>query len=171
MIYDPHDPNKFVAKNLSEDEWHEYQHDRETRDLVESIKPITNMGTFAVVDKEILYKIGLNVAMKSGIHAVIIPFHDHAFWAALAVSMIGRFAFYEGECFRFRETPFMNEPLYYNNIDWVILPNERWYTARLHETKDIRTAGNRQNDDSLGISTTRVRKQDEPAQGSLFDFH
>lgn len=174
-IYDPHD-DRFWAKNLRLEEWHEYKQDEETLDLVADIKAAFGNGMVARITIDNLYGVGFMVACKAGTAAFLIQMQQHDHWAALAICMLshGRFRKFEEEkVYRFYKSPIEAEPMYWNNVVWIHPPNIRYaYPERKEiEAEVIGTARNRQDDKTHAVSGKRAGKGDSSGQASLFDIH
>lgn len=172
---DPHD-DSFIAKNLREEEWVEYQRDNEVEEYVVAIKAAFDNGMVARINRLSLSNLGFDVACKAGTPAPLILCTDNGHWAALALCMLthGRFQLYpDEECYRFTRSPFEQEPMYYNNIEWV---NQKGFhflvpVRKESETKVAGSPRNGEDDTSHGVSGKRSRDGDSPRQTSLFDIH
>lgn len=174
-LYDPHD-NGFCAKNLRAEEWHEYQQDEETHELVEDIKTAFGNRMVARVSRITLYDLGFLVACKAGISAPLIQSQNHDHWAALAICMLshGSFKNFEEEgVYRFYKSLIELEPMYWNNVIWIHPPNTRYaYPERRKiETQIAGTPGHRQNDKTNAVSGKRTGERDSSGQASLFDLY
>lgn len=175
MEIDPHNPNRFDAKNLREDEWFEYKRNKAVQELVQEIKEITETGWLATISKDYLEQLGQMVSMRAGISAILIQIADHAHWAALAICMMSHSSMmYMDGVYKFSKSPFTNEPLYYDNIEWVEDPVKHWLTARLrtlNETKIARASRNRKDDSTNSASREGITERSTSQQLGLFDIH
>jgi hypothetical protein len=171
MKYDPHD-NSFIAKNLREEEWFEYQRSDEIKALVEQIKTIT-VDQVAVVSNLLLMKLEFQTMAEANTAAIFMQ-DPSGHWAAIAIAMMAHCYFIPGEgVIRFYRSPYDQEPMYYNNIEYI---KEQGFhnlvPARIrHEAKDTGATGYGQDNSSHGTSRKRDSKRDETGQGSLFDLH
>ncbi len=152
MKYDPHD-DSFIAKNLREEEWFVYQKDERTNSLAESIKGAFILGYLAKIKNSVLYELGIDISMRAGTPAVLIqPPWDGSHWAGIALCMLTKAYMEPSESekvIRFSKSPYSQEPMYWNNIEWV---EEIGRTSLVPRRKKI-------------IKTTI-----EPKQENLFDF-
>jgi hypothetical protein len=173
--FDPHD-NSFCAKNLREEEWREYQRNEKTLELAASIKEVFDRGLVAKVSLLSLERITKEIAGRAGTSAVLIQ-DMSGHWACLALAMLthGRFEYEEGsmDTVIFSKSPYEQEPMYYNNIEYVPLYGRSWFepVRKKNETKTTGTSGNGQNDSLDGIFRGGIKERDSPEQGRLFDFH
>ena len=129
MIYDPHD-DSFIAKNLREEEWRMYQRHPPILELAESIRNITNDGMVAKIKTDRLYELGLEVCFLAAISAVLIqPPYDCSHWAGIALCMLSHSRmekFPEEQVIRFSKSPYDQEPMYWNNIEWKKVPGRNF---------------------------------------------
>lgn len=153
MIADPHD-DSFIAKNLDEEQWFVYQQDKRTLELAEAIKETVNQGLIAKIKNSLLYELGLEVCFKAATPAVLCqpPYMcDH--WASIALCMLTHSCMDSSEIegvTRFSKSPLDQEPMYWNNIEWV---QAQGRTFLIPERKKVKLA-----------------EKPKPVQESLFDF-
>lgn len=172
MVYDPHD-DTFIAKNLRQEEWREYQHDKDVAEIAETIKETVANGMVARISHDTLYNLGVEVAMSATIHPVLIQnsFHDH--WAAIALCMLTHTQVEVSDFYRFSKSPHEQEPMYYNNIEYVKFDGIPWLVPvrRSNEVKDTRPTWYRKNNKTTRVSGEGDSTGNTSSQGSLFDFH
>lgn len=154
MIYDPHD-DSFCAKNLREEEWVEYQRD----ELIKALVPFAT----AAFDKEhdarmsisYLNELGERIAMRAGTMAIFIQDSHHWFWASMAIAMLihARFEdFPEENCVRFSRSKIEQEPMYYNNIEYVPCQGKSWLVP-------VRKRTNIKIDETLGMVIPKIKEK------------
>lgn len=155
ITYDPHD-DSFIAKNLREEEWFVYRQDTRTLNLAESIKEIINQGLVAKIKSTELYDLGLEIAFKAAIPAILLqpPWHGEH-WAGLALCMLTH-AYMEPneseQVTRFYKSPYNQEPMYYDNVEWVTAYGRNYLVPARKKVMVIE------------------KPKPNPVQTSLFDF-
>jgi hypothetical protein len=172
MKYDPH-TNDFCAKNLREEEWFEFQRNIEVVYMADAVRHLTEDGKIAVVNIESLYRFAFFVSIDAGTPACLYQYSE-AHWAAMAIAMMTHCYFekYPDEgIVRFTKSPINQEPMYYNNIEWV--EEGRWQipVRKNEDSKALRTTGNRQNYKTNVPSSKGIGDGNTPQQGRLFNIY
>lgn len=172
-MIDPHD-DSFIARNLRKEEWVEYQRDEAANSLSEAIREAFSNGMVAKLTFTRLFDLGLDMACSAGTSSVLIQCCNHVHWAAMALCMMshGKFQIFEVEqVVRFYLSECYDEPMYYDNIEYVKKDGIPWLVPerRKRATQDSRAPRLRQDGKTIGVSGKRDRERDETQQ-SCFPY-